>query len=161
MTFYSGKDPRHVPLYSYAEASRYLRVPASTLRRWARRLGIGPTGRGEPSLSLANLVSLVCHMENSGYDHSDELICEFTSATGPDGLPSTVDIWLYGYDERYISLNPRVAFGQPTVGSTGIKTAVIAQRYQAGEPVELLSVDYEILLDEVWAALVFEGVKQA
>ena len=31
---YGGKDPREVPMYSFAEASLVLRVPASTLRNW-------------------------------------------------------------------------------------------------------------------------------
>ena len=34
--YYGGKDPRQVPAYSFAEASRYLRLPRSTLMSWVR-----------------------------------------------------------------------------------------------------------------------------
>lgn len=31
---YGGRDPRQLPAYSVAEAARYLRIPAATLRSW-------------------------------------------------------------------------------------------------------------------------------
>jgi hypothetical protein len=31
---YGGKDPRTMPSYSIGDASRYLRIPSSTIRSW-------------------------------------------------------------------------------------------------------------------------------
>ncbi len=33
---YGGREPLEMPLYTYAEASRYLNVPVSTIRSWAK-----------------------------------------------------------------------------------------------------------------------------
>ena len=32
---YGGKDPRNIPSYSAVDASRYLKIPSSTIRSWA------------------------------------------------------------------------------------------------------------------------------
>jgi uncharacterized protein (DUF433 family)/DNA-binding transcriptional MerR regulator len=45
-------------------------------------------------------------------------------------------------DERPVEINPRVAFGKPTVAGTGIHTAVITNRIDAGETVEEVALDY-------------------
>lgn len=56
---FGGRDPRNLPAYSYAEASRALRMPASTLRAWTR----GQAGfeavfqpAGPAALSYFNLI---------------------------------------------------------------------------------------------------------
>ena len=55
-------------------------------------------------------------------------------------------------DERPVVINPRVSFGKPTVAGTGIHTAVIAYRIDAGESVKDLVHDYDIsehIIEEV------------
>lgn len=42
--FYGGEDPRNLPAYSFAEASRYLRIPSETIRTWV-------SGRPYPTAS--------------------------------------------------------------------------------------------------------------
>lgn len=54
-----------------------------------------------------------------------------------------------------IVLDPEVAFGAPTV--KGIKTHIIALRYDSGETPEFLAEDYGLSLDDVKEAVVFEG----
>lgn len=66
---YDGRDPRSLPAYTLADASRYLAVPATTLRAWVagrtypRQDGVGsfeplivPADTGGVRLSFYNLV---------------------------------------------------------------------------------------------------------
>jgi len=68
-SLYQGRDPRELPAYSVAEASRYVDVPAATLRSWfsgrtyPRVDGIGsfepvlaPADRRTGQLSFRNVV---------------------------------------------------------------------------------------------------------
>ncbi len=64
---------------------------------------------------------------------------------GPSGIP----VRLFpltrkrAHDEpRAVVIDPRVSFGRPVLVGTGIATAVIAERYKAGESVEELAEDY-------------------
>lgn len=45
-------------------------------------------------------------------------------------------------EPRAIVIDPRVSFGRPVLAGTGIPTAVIAERYKAGESVDELADDY-------------------
>nr|WP_279231835.1 DUF433 domain-containing protein [Thermus thalpophilus] len=55
-----------------------------------------------------------------------------------------------------VVLDPRVAFGAPTV--RGVKTSVIALRFNAGEGLEEIAADYGLQEEEVREAVVFEGL---
>lgn len=58
------------------------------------------------------------------------------------------------YDEpKNIVIDPRIAFGRPVVAGTGICTAVIAERYKAGESVKDLASDYNRTFDEIEEAI--------
>jgi uncharacterized protein (DUF433 family) len=46
-------------------------------------------------------------------------------------------------EPRYVLIDPYVAFGRPVLTGTGIPTAVIADRYKAGESIDELASDYE------------------
>lgn len=46
-------------------------------------------------------------------------------------------------EPRSIVIDPRVAFGRPVLAGTGIPTALVAERYKAGETMEDLAKDYE------------------
>ncbi len=63
----------------------------------------------------------------------------------PHGLP----IRLYPFTRpgdldqpRAVVIDPRVSFGRPVLAGTGIATAVIAERYKAGESTAELAQDY-------------------
>ncbi len=43
---------------------------------------------------------------------------------------------------RAILIDPTLSFGRPTLSGTGIPIDVIAERYEAGESIEALSLDY-------------------
>ena len=54
---------------------------------------------------------------------------------------------------RTVMIDPRVAFGRPVLAGTGIPTAVLADRYKAGESMKDLSVDYECERDLIEEAI--------
>jgi len=43
---------------------------------------------------------------------------------------------------RSVVIDPRVSFGRPVISGTGIPTAVLAERFKAGESLESLADDY-------------------
>jgi len=45
-------------------------------------------------------------------------------------------------EPRAVVIDPRIAFGRPVLVGTGIPTAVVAERYKAGESVDDLAGDY-------------------
>lgn len=45
-------------------------------------------------------------------------------------------------EPRRVVIDPRVQFGRPVLAGTGIPTAVIAERFKAGESIEELVTDY-------------------
>lgn len=69
MALYGGRDPRHIPIYSYSEAARLAHVPQATLRAWV--LGRSyTTGTGdrfskpviqrpEPAIALVSFTNVV------------------------------------------------------------------------------------------------------
>ncbi len=56
-----------------------------------------------------------------------------------------------------VLLDPRVAFGKPVV--RGVRTQVIASRFEAGESPESLAEDYGLSLQEVREAILFENLE--
>jgi uncharacterized protein (DUF433 family) len=58
--------------------------------------------------------------------------------------------------EGFVVIDPRYAFGSPTVRSTGIRTEDVFSRFSAGEPLADLSDDYGLTLEQVEAAVRFE-----
>lgn len=57
-----------------------------------------------------------------------------------------------------IVIDPRVAFGAPTI--KGTPTWAISGRWDAGESVKDIADDFDLAVEEVREALIFEGVKQ-
>lgn len=45
-------------------------------------------------------------------------------------------------EPRAVVIDPRIAFGRPVLVGTGIPTAVVAERYKAGESMDELAEDY-------------------
>lgn len=56
-------------------------------------------------------------------------------------------------DERLIVIDPEVSFGRPVLIGTGIPTAVIAERFTAGDTADELADDYGTTRDAVEEAL--------
>ncbi|MCE2450893.1 MAG: DUF433 domain-containing protein, partial [Candidatus Latescibacteria bacterium] len=45
-------------------------------------------------------------------------------------------------EPKAIVIDPRISFGRPVLTGTGIPTAIIAERYKAGEAIGALADDY-------------------
>jgi uncharacterized protein (DUF433 family) len=74
----------------------------------------------------------------------------------PRGLP----IKLFPYtrkrqadEPKVVVIDPEVAFGRPVLAKTGIPTAIIAERYKAGESIEELADDYHRSPSEIQDAI--------
>lgn len=59
--------------------------------------------------------------------------------------------------ERPIVIDPRIAFGRPVVVSKGISTSTIAERVDAGESVNDIAADYDLVESDIEQAVVYEG----
>ena len=72
----------------------------------------------------------------------------------PKGVP--IKLYLFTHDHRTgeaealadepkaIAMDPYVSFGRPMLVGTGIPTAIVAERYKAGESIHELADDYDL-----------------
>ena len=74
--------------------------------------------------------------------------------------PSGAPIKLYPFtrkkeikEPKAVVIDPYVSFGRPVLAGTGIATAVIAERYKAGESMHELAKDYDRPQDEIEEAI--------
>jgi uncharacterized protein (DUF433 family) len=56
-------------------------------------------------------------------------------------------------EPKIIVIDPNISFGRPALAGTGIATAIIAQRYKAGETIEELAEDYGRSKSEIEEAI--------
>lgn len=222
---YAGLNPLRMPLYSYAEASRYLNVPPTTVRYWVQggpyTVG-GKRKRFEPVLSVTpegglsflNLVELhtlealrSAHrvrledvrkaLEYARKDLGIErlLLSEDLQTHGREvflryygdllslkrkdqfALENILEFYLQRVErdeqfnptklfpvvesavdrsQRLVEINPRVAFGRPTIRGTSIYTGTVAERFDNGESVEELAADYAVEPKFIEGALLYE-----
>lgn len=59
-------------------------------------------------------------------------------------------------DPKVVVIDPNISFGRPVIVGTGIPIEVLADRYKAGESVELLAEDYGCDRNLIQSALAFE-----
>lgn len=59
-------------------------------------------------------------------------------------------------DAKPVAIDPAIGFGRPIVARTGISTAVIAERIDAGESVDEVAADYGMHTEEVADAVTYE-----
>ncbi len=57
---------------------------------------------------------------------------------------------------RTIAIDPNIAFGRPVVARAGISTGAIAGRIDAKEPASEVAADYELTVEEVEQAVLYE-----
>lgn len=56
-------------------------------------------------------------------------------------------------EPKTVVMDPYVSFGRPVLAGTGITTAIIAERYKAGESMEDLAHDYNLLTQAIQEAI--------
>lgn len=59
-------------------------------------------------------------------------------------------------EPKIIVIDPSVSFGRPTIIGTGVATAIVAERYKAGESVDELAEDYGCDRREIEEAVRYE-----
>ena len=59
-------------------------------------------------------------------------------------------------EDRPIVIDARIAFGRPVIVSKSISTRAIAERIDAGEPVDAVAADYDLDPSEIEQAAVYE-----
>lgn len=60
-------------------------------------------------------------------------------------------------DRRVIAIDPRLAYGRPSLASRGISTAILAERRDAGETIEELAASYGLDQADVEEAILYEA----
>lgn len=231
-----GGDVREIPAYNILQASRYLKIPRETLRRWVRGQAF-PSSKGyvfkpviklpdrdRPLLSFVNLIeahvldgmrrqySVPFHKIRDGLaflekrypsphpladqlfrtngidlfiEDLDELVV--ISRQGQIAMKSVVSAFLHRIERdldgsplqlfpfsrkperigdkeidqlehqpRPVVINPLISFGKPILVDTGIPTAIIAERFQAGDSIELLAEDYDLTPSQIEKAIWYE-----
>jgi uncharacterized protein (DUF433 family) len=58
--------------------------------------------------------------------------------------------------QRIISIDPLVSFGKPTIEKSGVSTAVLVDRVDAGELIEDIAADYSINKSDIEMAVMYE-----
>jgi uncharacterized protein (DUF433 family) len=56
-------------------------------------------------------------------------------------------------EPRSVLIDPRISYGRPVIAGTGIPTAIVAERYKAGESIEDLAEDYGRSAEEIQEAV--------
>jgi uncharacterized protein (DUF433 family) len=56
-------------------------------------------------------------------------------------------------EPKVVVVDPRIAFGRPTLVGKGIPTSAIAERYKAGESIDSLARDYDCSREEIEEAI--------
>lgn len=94
-----------------------------------------------------------------------EMLRRYLSRIERDDLDLAVRLYPYTASSieglRLVVIDPRVSFGRPVITGTGIPTSIIAERFKAGEGVDLLAGDYGRTSQEIEEALRCEYRPQA
>ena len=56
-------------------------------------------------------------------------------------------------EPRTVVIDPTISYGRPVLAGTGIPTAILAERYKAGDSIRALSEDYTLSSDEIEEAI--------
>lgn len=214
----------HTPNYTFAEVARYLRMPPSTVRYWAKGGPVTkPSGRihfdqvlhGPPRqrLSFNDLTELLVVRElrdrfnlrlgairsaqeyvrqeldrpwylyqlgvlgsdifiqnidvapvaatRSGQMAFEGLLDDLIQRVESDasGLASKIFPRVpSSHEPRPVQISPIVSFGDPTVAGTGIRTATIGARFDAGEELADIAADYDLPIELVEDAVAFGAI---
>jgi len=65
-----------------------------------------------------------------------------------------------GYEPKLVLIDPLISFGRPILAKSGIPTAVIAERFYAGDSVDELADDYGLPKSEIEEAIRYHETEQ-
>lgn len=58
--------------------------------------------------------------------------------------------------KKTIVIDPRISFGRPTVAGSGVSTAALVDRFDAGEDIQSLADDYRLGVEQIEDAVLYE-----
>ena len=61
---------------------------------------------------------------------------------------------------KIIVIDPFVSFGRPTLAGSGVSTAIVAERWNAGDPISTLAKDYDLTASQVEEAIWYERAER-
>lgn len=64
-------------------------------------------------------------------------------------------------EKKIVVINPAISHGRPMIKGIGVSTEIIADRWRAGDPFEILHRDYGITVEQYDEALWYEQLKAA
>ena len=126
---------RRTPAYSFVEAAHYLNLPVSTLSSWFKgQAGFRPILRQRRQAWRRDFVSESCRGSCAGGDSAGVPIklYPFTRKPATNAEPEPVVI------------DPCLAFGRPVLAGRAVPTAVLADRFKAGDSLNELALDHDI-----------------
>lgn len=91
--------------------------------------------------------AIVSHLDRLAYDREGELIRFF---------PWIPDPAMSGEPKKSVLITPVVSFGSPITTRRGIRTAVLAARYDSDETILELAQDYRLPEEDVEDAILYE-----
>lgn len=109
-------------------------------------------------LFVRRLGSLL-NVSRNGQQEMAEIMRQYLRRIDRD--PSGVPIKLYPLTRppsqedqpKLVVIDPRLSFGRPVLSGSGVPTAVLAERFKAGESIESLAADYGLEADAVLEAI--------
>ena len=152
--------------FAIAYLRRRLGIPLTTIRQVSRLLRphfktVFPLfhlgNRARSDNYVARAVCLLLNESRFGQKEStglfDRLLDRFEFDV--DGCPDTVYPWIPGTESKFVQINPRVRFGQPTVSGTGIAVTSICERFVAGESAETIATSYGVSHANIKGAIAY------
>ncbi len=95
-----------------------------------------------------------------------EIVDQYLERIGRDDQGN---LWLYPFTRstdqldqpRFVVMDPRISFGRPVIANTGVRTSILAERYRAGDSMQVLVDDYGLDQSLIEEAIRFEMRKAA
>ncbi len=145
----------HIPMHRVRDALAYLRDSMGSLDLLASEQFYHDTEH-----LLLKVENRLISLSERGQNVSETILRQYLHRIkyGRDGFASRLHPFLTTatgqlYEPRHIMIDPTIAFGKPCLERLGVKTAIIAERFLAGEPIEELAADYGAEPDEIQEAI--------
>jgi uncharacterized protein (DUF433 family) len=135
----------HVHLQAVRRSLDYVRKHFE----WERPLAEGKFETDGVDLFVERLGSYV-NVSREGQTEMRELLAARLKRIERNDLGEPLRLYLMTRDtssesDRHVVVDPRVQFGRPILIGTRVPTAVLADRFKAGDEVELLARDFDVL----------------
>lgn len=129
----------------------HLRISRPLLSRELRTIGKDLVYEYMREMGVRGLLNV----SKSGQAEWREAVAEYLRSVEYDEH-GPVLVWMFS-ERRIVGINPRVGFGYPVIVRNGLRTDVLADRFNAGEAIDEIAEDFSISSDEVEEAIRWEN----